>query len=1482
MVQLDTTGVRVNNNNNNNNNNSNTDDNNDVAVSPNNKSPRTSASGAGKSPRRATTPRETVAVVAAVAAVQAADATDESSDAVLVDDVAVQADVVKPALSPRANSPRSIDATAVPAAAAVAGAASDVDTTDTSAGAPPPVERTRSQMRAVFQRVAGGDAVDDGNLIVKVVFKNATKSVSMPRTAVVGDLLLSAFQLFVRMFPDEITLGRIDLWAPIGPVWLERDAVLNDTVVPRCVREDLPLALGSMFEKPDGPEWGHEVLQQRATTLVQSPRDRAKKLIESMSRRTLNTSAGASPSLPRSSSSSLSKSGARVELNRSDSQVRSIEGDPSGDANPVDAAVSPAEDGSPGALRRRLTRSDRKGSFGGKTPERVVSRPIEVKRTPSSTSNLELERGSGASMGMSEIRGHVFINVNAIDDSTRWRKCWLVGNESTLEYHYVEDNFTRVKNDNDVAGARDLLNKARVVGSEDAVLKQRLDELASVLDDTAAKLAATPENNYADRKRLLALQRNVSLEIKTVCRDAIKRLEVTSTPSDLADSSHYRRDLDSSTRQFKVIPVSAVRRVEFKPSPTAEFDFCLHVAHSRRTGNVVMTQRNSVLLTDASKAELSSALAAGTTPTSASKLRNTELPGDDNETDESSDEGAGNAASAKSKEPRETATAVASADEYTVPFFVRADNRQNRIMWIWGLDIMFSRRDLGTLPRASLPRVAIVYEIYLTEKQYVMRLDELIVQWMLPLVNSKTLTESESAHIFGNLERLLEANQRVLSAMTTRFEQEMWDADRSVLGDVWLAAMSSLSVYKAYSVTFVSANAAIKRLLRENKTFREFHDARPGVLSSALIAPVQRVPRYMLLFRDLLEKTPPQHPDHALVTQCVERVTALADDVNRSVRDHESRSAIAEISQQLVDLPPDLLNRGGVVFVRQGILRRVTTRRTVTTLLLLFNEFLVYAQHDLVGVGNMWRFKGVIQLPYTWLRNLNDTDNVKNGFHLVTPRKTYLMLSKTDSDKALWMRDLSGVIDDYLDRNPQFNEFRHVAKLQMRKKTGLWRLLTKDLAAEIEVAEKSREAETASSRDLQPLQITSEPLVAPPASGAPDSPAMAARAAALATPSSTTSSSSGSPAVSRASMAELGPAVGGTATAAAAHTSVHTTSDRHRSVLVAGELDLSQLGRGRSWRPRAGPGPRGAAASGETSNDGSSIETEDDEERLYLIKYLAPLDRYLVRRVTPALSSLARNVSFVLVLDRICVWHGDEASDDDRRRATQLARAIASAAPPTSAASKARDGHDDEDGVGSIGASLRHSPSMRRKRIADVHTFLPALTALDPEAPMGDANSVKVTRRIDELRLLDFAQNVKLFKIRDADDGGGDTHRYNAERRQRRRRPAVEPDRGDAGGHGRDLATAPGLASHVCARRRLDDVCVGGQQGERHGAHLGDDEGGAVAAEPRQAGRDRVGGRWRRDAAVCGAVCELAAVRRRRRGHGGAHLGSRHARRQYG
>lgn len=62
-------------------------------------------------------------------------------------------------------------------------------------------------------------------------------------------------------------------------------------------------------------------------------------------------------------------------------------------------------------------------------------------------------------------------------------------------------------------------------------------------------------------------------------------------------------------------------------------------------------------------------------------------------------------------------------------------------------------------------------------------------------------------------------------------------------------------------------------------------DARPGALTSSLIAPVQRVPRYLMLFKDLQAKTPKDHPDYEDIGLVVEGIARIADEVNAAVRD---------------------------------------------------------------------------------------------------------------------------------------------------------------------------------------------------------------------------------------------------------------------------------------------------------------------------------------------------------------------------------------------------------------------------------------------------------------------------------------------------------------------------------------------------------------------------------------------------------------------
>jgi hypothetical protein len=69
-----------------------------------------------------------------------------------------------------------------------------------------------------------------------------------------------------------------------------------------------------------------------------------------------------------------------------------------------------------------------------------------------------------------------------------------------------------------------------------------------------------------------------------------------------------------------------------------------------------------------------------------------------------------------------------------------------------------SRLGNGSFATKDLPRVDVLFEIYQTEKQYVTQLDELVVEWKLPMEDQGILNEADLLGIFGRLESLLEVN----------------------------------------------------------------------------------------------------------------------------------------------------------------------------------------------------------------------------------------------------------------------------------------------------------------------------------------------------------------------------------------------------------------------------------------------------------------------------------------------------------------------------------------------------------------------------------------------------------------------------------------------------------------------------------------------------------------------------------------------------
>jgi hypothetical protein len=67
-------------------------------------------------------------------------------------------------------------------------------------------------------------------------------------------------------------------------------------------------------------------------------------------------------------------------------------------------------------------------------------------------------------------------------------------------------------------------------------------------------------------------------------------------------------------------------------------------------------------------------------------------------------------------------------------------------------------------------------------------------------------------------------------------------------------------------------------------------------LASMLVTPVQRIPRYVMMLKDLLKNTSPQHPDYNNLLRAVKIMTDTTVLVDRKAEDAKNAQKVLEVA----------------------------------------------------------------------------------------------------------------------------------------------------------------------------------------------------------------------------------------------------------------------------------------------------------------------------------------------------------------------------------------------------------------------------------------------------------------------------------------------------------------------------------------------------------------------------------------------------------
>jgi actin-related protein len=312
-------------------------------------------------------------------------------------------------------------------------------------------------------------------------------------------------------------------------------------------------------------------------------------------------------------------------------------------------------------------------------------------------------------------------------------------------------------------------------------------------------------------------------------------------------------------------------------------------------------------------------------------------------------------------------------------------------------------------------RFRVLSEIMETEASYMTSLEVCKKFFLDPLraaVNTRPILSSEDIKtIFSSVEMILGFTTQVKSHLEARMKQ--WPAVQK-LGDIFKDLAPAMKIYADYVNKFDAAMEVYKECI-QNKAVADFlRDCMTRAntrldLPSFLIMPVQRMPRYQLLLKELLKFTPESHVDHQNLKEAADAVTEVNVYINRKKQEQDNRLKIVALQEMIKSAVPLLLVAPHRLFVRQGplLVKRNNEPSSTACVVFMFTDLLIVTTQSKTSDKSL-SFNYVDKLNFAKcdFADLGNTD-----FKITEEKKVIAFTSSSPEEQRGWVKELKETIE---------------------------------------------------------------------------------------------------------------------------------------------------------------------------------------------------------------------------------------------------------------------------------------------------------------------------------------------------------------------------------------------------------------------------------------------------------------------------------------
>lgn len=232
-------------------------------------------------------------------------------------------------------------------------------------------------------------------------------------------------------------------------------------------------------------------------------------------------------------------------------------------------------------------------------------------------------------------------------------------------------------------------------------------------------------------------------------------------------------------------------------------------------------------------------------------------------------------------------------------------------------------------------RVFIIEEILKTEENYMKILMDLIETVIAPCQELKYLTKEQQKEIFSNIETIAKFSERFLTALKSIYNNK-FDPSRTLFGEMIVKMQPFFRFYYPYCINYKDSRKLIEQARKDNPLFNnwlkniEMTRWDKGI-DSILIEPIQRLPRYVLLMKELKKNTPNTHPDLSNIEQALKTFEELNNTVNKHMEEYLKTLKLFELGEkyaknlahELIDPKRKFLEEEAMTLITDGTTRQV-------------------------------------------------------------------------------------------------------------------------------------------------------------------------------------------------------------------------------------------------------------------------------------------------------------------------------------------------------------------------------------------------------------------------------------------------------------------------------------------------------------------------------------------------------------------------------